>query len=99
MSAEEESGDGASPPDVESQVLDYDPPRARRRSSRGAFTSNAGAQQQPEPTLTTSPAPSTVGFTQLPTTERRVRNRPNARATEMIEIKLRADSTINDAEK
>ena len=38
MSAEEESGDGASPPDVESQVLDYDPPRGRRHSSRGAFT-------------------------------------------------------------
>jgi hypothetical protein len=76
MSADEESGDGASPPDVESQVLDYDPPRARRRSSRGAFTSNAGAQQQPEPTLDTSPAP--------PKTERRVRNRPNVRALAMM---------------
>ena len=70
MSAEEGSAGGASPPAVESQVLDYDPPRARRRSSRGAFTSNAGAQQQPEPILTTSPAPSTVGFTQVPRNER-----------------------------
>jgi hypothetical protein len=43
MSAEEESDDGASPPAVESQVLDYDRPK-RRRCSLGAFTSKEEAQ-------------------------------------------------------
>ena len=78
MSAGGESDDAASPPDVESQVLDFPKrPKRRRHSSSGAFASSAGAEQQPEPTLNTSPAPSR--------TERRVRNRPNARATAMME--------------
>ena len=43
----------------------------------GAYASSAEAEQQPEePSLNTSPAP--------PVNERRTRNRPNARATEMM---------------
>ena len=48
MSAGEESGDEASPPDVASQVLDYDRPKRRHRRGSGAFASMVGAEQQPD---------------------------------------------------